>query len=471
MAATRKAIYAAISTSFTSLAASFKSLASLESADPVPSPTPVPAPVPVPTPVPVPPPVPVPTPVPVPPPVTPSPAPAGAPKLPQSTAMMPPDYGAGVPKDGESRVVAETGVTVTRKASGLIVYSRYSPFSCDNKLMLVHGENSTSCKVVAVGDGSVLLVLASLGEVNELRWDAADPDLLYYVKDMGFYSLKVSTNKATLIRDFKADFPDGSYIANDVEGDCSLDSRYWAWQVKKISQTGSYPTLAIFTYDKQANAILGVLDAAKNGKALKKPNMVEITPDGKWVMIHWDRAYTGNYPEDAGTHRDGPHLYPLNLDITKAIWTCPDSTHSGYAKLPEGWGLAYQNNRTDFIEWILLGKTYKEDGSNQIRIAQQGQFDKDWSMGWHIAKSPYPYILVSTYSETNNDWSDNQIYMYQVQANATPLRVCPSFSAYPGDDGYRNEAPAALSRDGSLMAWSNNWGATARAAYVAKIPF
>lgn len=395
---------------------------------------------------------------------------AGAPKLPSNTNMIAPDYGAGVPKDGESRLVAATGVTVTRKSAGLIVYSRYSPFNCDNTLLVIHGENSTSCKIVGVANNAVMLVLGTLGEINELRWDAVDPDLLYYVKDMGFYSLKVSTNKATLIRDFKADFPGGSYIANDVEGDCSLDNRYWCWMVFKVVQQGSYPVTAIFTYDKLTNTILGKMTPASEGiAAFNKPNMVEISPDGAWALIHWDRAYTGWHDADINTHRNGPHFYPLNLDPKQACWACPDSTHSGWAKDVDGWKFVYQNNRTDWIEAIKPGVPYKEDGSTQIRIAQQGQFDTDWSMGWHIAKSPYPFALISTYSATAKDWADNQIYFYPLKANATPLRMCPSFSAYPGDDGYRNEAPAALSRDGTLMAWSNNWGATARAAYVAKV--
>jgi len=289
---------------------------------------------------------------------------------------------------------------------------------------------------------------------------------------MGFYSLRVSTNKQTLIRDFTADFPDGSLVMNDVEGDCSLDSRYWCWQVKKIVQTGSYPTIAIFTYDKLTNNILGRLTPASDGVAsFNKPNMVEISPDGLWALIHWDRAYTGWNDGDIGTHRNGPHFYPLNLDTSKAVWACPNSTHSGWAKSSDGWKFIYQNDRTDWIEAIKPGVPYKEDGSNQIRIAAQGDFDKDWSMGWHIAKSPYPYALISTYSKTSKDWADNQIYFYPLQAGATPLRVSPSYSKYPGDDGYRNEAPAALSRDGTLMAWSTNWGATARAAFVAKIPF
>lgn len=256
-----------------------------------------------------------------------------------------------------------------------------------------------------------------------------------------------------------------------MEGDCSLDNRYWCWMVFKIVNTGSYPATAIFTYDMFANKILGTMTPKSEGiSAFNRPNMVEIAPAGDYAMIHWSRAYTGWNDGDIGTHRNGPHFYPLNLDTTKAVWACPDATHSGYAKLPDGWHLVSQNNRTDNLEAIKVGTQYKEDGSNQILISNQADFDKDWGMGWHIAKSPYPYALISSYSKTNNDWADNQIYFYPVKAGATPLRVCPSYSNYPGDDGYRNEAPAALSMDGSRIAWSSNWGATGRAVYVVKVP-
>lgn len=470
--ADRKELLERVAQGFSDLMDSFTLLAAMEVAAPAPTPVPTPTPVPVPPPVPVPAPTP-PAPVPVPVPVPPAPTPAtGAPKLPANTNMIAPSYGASVPKDGESRTVAETGVTVTRKGAGLVVYSRYSPFSCDNKLLLIHGENSTSSKIVAVDTNAVVLVLGSLGEVNELRWDATDPDLLYYVKDMGFYSLKVSTNKSTLIRDFTLDFPGGSYIANDVEGDCSLDNRYWCWMVFKVVSSGSYPITAIFTYDKQANAILGKMTPASEGiKRFVRPNMVEIAPDGDYALIHWNRAYPGWNDAEINTHRNGPHFYPLNLDNTKAVWACPEATHSGYAKGEDGWYLVSQNPRTDNIEAIKVGVQYKEDGSNQILIANQSAFDKDWGMGWHIAKSPYPYALISSYSAKNNDWADNQLYFYELKAGATPLRLSPNFTAYPGNDSYRNESPAALSRDGTLAAWSTNWGAADRAVYMTKIPF
>lgn len=459
---------------YVSMAELYQQLASLEGDDvPAPAPTPVPSP------------VPVPAPVPVPPPPTPVPTPAGAPKLPANRTVMAQDFGVAAPKDGETRTFAATGLQYTRKGTGVNVYPRYSPFNCDNSLLVIHDETSTSARIVNTDTGALVCALPRIGEQNmgvntggEIRWDAVDPDKFYYVQNMEFRSFKVSTGASTLIRSFAADFPGGSFIETDVEGDCSLDNRYWCWMVMQIANTGSYPVLAIFTYDKQTNTILGKMTAASEGIAkLNRPNMCEVSPDGKWALIHWNMAYKGQNDGDIGTHRGNPQFYPLNLDPKKASMACPSPTHSGWVMAPFGWGLVYQNDRVDTVEVIQPGVPYKADGSNQIRVARMVDIDPTWKMsGIHFGKSPYPYILVSTYSDVVNGWAENQIFMLSLTPNATPIRLCSTFIKYPGvtnNDKYYNEPHAALSRDGSLVAWTGNWGASTggRAVYVAKIPF
>lgn len=365
---------------------------------------------------------------------TPPSAPPGPFKARRDKGLIAPSYGQ-VPARGEARVDPATGATLTRltdKPGSLIVYSRFSPTNSDGTLLLVHGEDSTSSYVQKV-TGEVVRRYDALGENHELRWDysGAHPSRLYYVKGMQLHCLDVLAGTDTLVRDFASDFPGGSYICNDVEGDSSNDSRYWCFMVMKVVQQGSYPALAVFTYDREADAILGTL---RNPPS--RPNMVEVSPLGTHALVHWN---------------DGPRVYPLDLSGEGTV-VAPDSTHSG-------WGLnaagdecfIYQNNRNDHIESFNL----RTGATTQLLY----HGDLGWGNGMHFAKSygMRGWVLVSTYAAGNKAWGDNQLLMLPLDGGE-PLRLCHTHNLYPGDNGYRNEASAALSMDGRHVYWTGNWG-------------
>jgi hypothetical protein len=357
--------------------------------------------------------------------------------------------------------MADPAVAYRKVRAGLAGYSRYSVANCDDTLLMVHGENSTSCHIV---DRTTWQTVKThqVGEHHDLRWNYTKPREMFFHDRMKFYRMDAMSGARTLAHDFAADFTDGSYITMDAEGDSSNDSRYWCFMVMREVQTGSYPCVAVFTYDAVDDRILGTLRAADLGvQQLRRPNMVEISPDGQWALIHTGRSYSGWYESLTGTVQDGPHFWPMDLNKDKAVRACPDETHSGWAWDADGYcGLVYQDNRTDYIEFIRAGVEYKADGSNQIRIAHQAEFDKDWNMGWHIAKAynVRGYALISTYSSGQNDWADNQIYLYPIEANAMPRRVGPTMTSYPGNDGYRNESPASWSFSGRLLHFHSNSG-------------
>ena len=287
---------------------------------------------------------------------------------------MSPSFGASVPTKGQSRTDPNTGAVLKRMTNkadvagatdSLIVYSRFSPTSSDNSKALVHGGDSTSAWVINVADLSIVRVLKhsdgrSIGEVNEIRWDGSGsyPNSVYYVNGLSFYQMDVVTGTVTLIRDFSSTFPgpfpNGAMLMNDVEGDSSSNSRYWAWQIISIELQGPYKTRAILTYDKQTNTILSIITPAtfplgKNYAGLgaigydyatlgylPRPNMVEISPKGTKAIIHFDRCYTGNRDLDIGTVLDGPHAWPLNLAEStvapnKPVKIAVDATHSGWS--------------------------------------------------------------------------------------------------------------------------------------------
>ena len=110
-----------------------------------------------------------------------------------------------------------------------------------------------------------------------------------------------------------------------------------------------------------------------------------------------------------------------------------------------------QNNRNDWIEAVELQ-------SGRVRqLLQHG--DLGWNNGMHFSRdyAATGHVLVSTYSSGAGDWGESQLLLLDLDGRF--VRVANTHSAYPGDDGYRNEAAAAMSHDGRRIFWTSNWGA------------
>ena len=395
----------------------------------------------------------------------------------QNTAYIAPEYGTAPVKFGTA-TNSVTGATLKRLTNSLetmatpkgslVVYSRFSPTNSAKSKIIIHGEDSTSAWVVDLGTGNILRNLkhsddTNIGEVNEIRWDGSNsfPNRIYYVKDLAFYQQDVSTGISTLVHDFTSiaggPYPNGAFIFNDVEGDSSNDSRYWCWMVLEVTMSGPYLVKKIFTYDKQADAVLGIRNPSDFGKtgSIPRPNMVEISPLGTKAVIHFDRAFVGNRDEDIGTVLDGPHAWPLTLTGTP-VKVSIDATHAGWSLDASGaeWFVS-QNNQTDFIEARKLS-----DGTT-IHLLYHG--DLGWNNGFHFGKfhTKRGWAFVSTYSPSDSAVADNQLFMVKLQdmsAGIVMQRVSPTYIAYPGNDAYRNEGQAALSMDGNSIYWTCNWG-------------
>jgi hypothetical protein len=136
-------------------------------------------------------------------------------------------------------------------------------------------------------DNSVYRIASDIDglETSEFRWDYSGkkPNSMYYVDGTMFREYNVTNGQSSRVHDFAVDFPGGARILNDVEGDSSMDSRYWAWMVQGPYNGDVFPMIAIITYDKAADKVPGVLDYAKfkamggAGTELPRPNMVDMS--------------------------------------------------------------------------------------------------------------------------------------------------------------------------------------------------
>jgi hypothetical protein len=356
---------------------------------------------------------------------------------------------------GEARLQPQTGARIRRiAAGGLVVYSRYTPSSIDNRLLVVHGEDSTSARIVDLATGDVVRELPEIGEVNEIRWhyglDA--PSRFYYVDGMQFRQMDARTGRDELVRDFSDVWPAGSQLYTDVEGDSSNDSRYWCWMVRREVEEGSWPVELLVSYDRVAGT-LATADAARLGRAeMGRPNTIEASPGGTACVVHW------------GADEGRPQAWARDFS-TKLRDVAVDETHSGWILDDEGgeWFVS-QNNRSDWIEAVDLR-------SGRVRqLLHHG--DLGWNNGMHFSRdyAATGHVLLSTYSAGSADWGDNQLVLLGLDGRF--VRVAHTHSAYPGNDGYRNEAAAAMSHDGQTIYWTANWGdgSAVRDVYAVGLP-
>jgi len=455
-----------------------------------------------------------------------------------SQQLMDIPYRGAYPEKGSKIVDPSTGFIVSRIADSrellgdylnnpsnqsLIVYSRYSAENTTGELYIVHGTNSTSAWIYRRSNNTLVTVLRfnpslgsqsrSIGEVNELRWDytGQHPNRLYFVgrslptsqaisgenPAMSFYYLDINPNTNShsppvLVRDFSLDFPDfpGAAIMNDVEGDSSNDSRFWAWQVVNPLGTGNM-TYGIFSYDKNLNSILGRLQRSCKGATLPcvtaetpsvqqpyitRPNMVEFSPLGSRVIVHFERVYPG-YGRDSeiNTLADGPKAFAP--DFSDPIRIAADATHSGWA-----WGqggeelFVSQNNRNDWVEAVdikdaasancsLISGT-QNSYSCGTKIVSQPQLDPSYAIGFHFGKiydkSKRGWVFVNTYGKAESIWSRNQNLLVRIQdayssGAAHFVRLGSSLNDYYD---YRSEGSGALSFNGNSIYSTGNWGFT-----------
>lgn len=399
-----------------------------------------------------------------------------------------------------------------------IVYSRYSPVNSSGEFVLVHGDNSTSAWVFRVNDCSVATILRfepgtgaasrALGEINELRWDYSGlhPYRVYFVGralggtgpsgekvGMSFYSTEFDPGTGaqaapTLVHDFSVDFPAwaDAEIMNDVEGDSSIDSRYWAWQVMDTSLGDGYRPFAVFTYDKQADKVLGSLQRSCAGALapcvaastpataaphLSRPNMVEMSPLGTRVVVDWGRVYDGNRDADLGTVADGPKGFLP--DFSDPIRIGADETHSGWAWGPGGEEMfVSQNNRNDWIEAVDVKDATTAacaaiDGNSYscgVKVLPYALLDGgSWSLGMHFGKLYDPaqrgWLYMSTYDASYASWGKNQNLLVEINDHsARPSKVVRLGSTYNLYYDYRSEGSGALDTKATSVWATGNWG-------------
>ncbi|MBF0478083.1 MAG: hypothetical protein HQL26_01235, partial [Candidatus Omnitrophica bacterium] len=192
------------------------------------------------------------------------------------------------------------------------VYSRFPHENSDGtKYFMLRDETDYRHIIYNRADNSVYKIVSEFPnqESNELRWDYSGnyPNRLYYVSGCRFNQYDISTGVSQLVHDFSKDYDSCASILTDVEGDSSADSRYWVWMVMWPYDGTDFNVRSFIAYDKQTNTVVSQLTVddyiklggkydfydANGNHAMPRPNMVEVAPSGKKVVLNFDMAWGG----------------------------------------------------------------------------------------------------------------------------------------------------------------------------------
>jgi WD40 repeat protein len=321
----------------------------------------------------------------------------------------------------------------------------------------VQSFNADGSRLIVYGtEGSWYLYdarsLAPIGEIPigvEPRWDADDPNLLYYFDDISLLRYDIGSGETSLVHDFRADFPDLSLsvVWTRYEGSPSWDGRYWGL----MGQDHDWEVVIFLVYDLQEDQV--VAERRLPGGA--EVDSVAISPLGTYFLAYFD-----NYCErgNPGDDRDpcGLMVYDQNLENGRSLVRIIG--HSDPALDPEGREvLVYQGIDSDTISMLDLA-------SGEVTELWPIDFSHT-AIGLHFSGRSFDapgWVLVSTYGDDARayTWMDNAVFAVELRLNGRVVRLAHTHSLVDEnqDHDYWAEPHASVNHDFTRILFTSNWG-------------
>jgi hypothetical protein len=322
-------------------------------------------------------------------------------------------------------------------------YARSDPENSDGTRLILRGNDGEWYLYSAI-DFKLLkhLEITGGGQEPEPRWDRTNPKIFYFLSGMELRAYNIDTNVSAVIRDFSRDFPGAAMITTKTEGDASVDRKLWCLMAQDES---GEKTLAVFSYDKSQNKILG-----KKTSFPDPINWVSADMSGKHCVIGYDEHIAESYSPDFSRKMQLPDKANGHMDLAL--------TAAGRDVM------VYQNNATDFIAMADL-----DSGAETPLLAIP--FDVNGDIGLHFsgnAAAAPGWALISTYGSkglppenSRHSWMDNQLFMVELKANPRIWRLAETraFTSrdFSGEKNYFAEAFAAVNTAGTRVYFGSNW--------------
>jgi len=341
---------------------------------------------------------------------------------------------------------------VTDKKDGYIgpgiqnEYSKMDPENCDGTLLILRG-NSAAYYLYRRSTSRLMRQITAFDDCDfaepEPRWDASNPGLFYYVCNTQLRSYDVNTGRSNTIHDFKQDFPGSALITTKMEGDASLDRRYWCFMV----QDSDYNLMSVVCYDRDLDSIVG----KKAGGFPDDLNWVGMSMSGRYCIVGY---------EDVAMYTD-----VFSRDFKDTVRLPEGSAGHGDAALnKEGRDVyVYQNVRNDYISLADMSTGAE---TRLLHVPYEVNPDIGLHISGNCAGTP-GWALVSTYGSEKppqgkrHSWMDEQLLMLELEADPRIWRIAhtQSYSSggHSGEKNYFAEAFAAVNTKGTRLYWGSNW--------------
>jgi hypothetical protein len=325
-------------------------------------------------------------------------------------------------------------------------YSRVQSFNADGSLILVRSIEANWY----LYNAHTLQPLGQLPLAVEPRWDANNPDLLYYSDETRLMAYNVRSEEQSLVYDFATDFPGQSLAAvwTRYEGSPSLDSRYWGLMV----QDQEWQNIAWLVYDRVEDRVIARRDLPDRPEI----DTVTISPLGNYFLAYYDEyCEPGQLGDDA--HPCGLMVYDRNLSNGRSLLRIIG--HSDLALDAQGREvLIYQDIDTDHISMLNLA-----DGT----VTPLWPIDFSHTpIGLHFSGRAFHrpgWALISTYSgghPTDYTWMDDQVFAVELKSGGRMVRLAHTHSLVDENQehDYWAEPHASVNPDFTRVVFTSNWG-------------
>ncbi len=376
---------------------------------------------------------------------------------------------AAVPAPGEALLDERFGLAQTRatEAAGLRhEYARHDPFNADHSLIVLMYLPSGEWRVYRTQDlpydrdGNLVRTL----EIEEPRWDRADANLIWGLREFQILTVNVTTGEPATVKDFTTDPTVGPLLAAEPdlyritmrdEGESSYDRRYWAFLIQGVNE--DYRSRYLFTWDRETDRVLGVRGLATAESLI---DWVGMSPRGTWVLIGGDYDNAGELCGLTLADRELSTFHRLDYATAHAdVGLDRDG----------GEVIVMQNVNTDSVDLIPLDPATRPileaggayEGTQHVRLVRlfyDAQSPIGLNSGVHISCNVPGYCVISTYIAPElpeQNWLDRSIIL--VELSRQQPRSFYLAKVYGTTGEYWEETHASISSDGSRIVWASNW--------------
>lgn len=315
-------------------------------------------------------------------------------------------------------------------------YSRRQAFNIDKSYFIAYSLNGY-WHLYNARTFQYVKQLPGLAGDAEPQWHPTNPELLYYLPNYGgmvINQLNVNSGVITEAASFTGKLPwaDVARAWTRSEGSPSANGRYWCL----MAETSNFTTRGVFVYDLQTQQVVGTRSYSV------RPDHLSMSPSGRWCVV-------SDFGSNGGT-------IAWSRDFTTSRVVHGTTEHSDIALNKNGEdvyvAVDYQSNAGDFFMFNIDTNT---------RTALFPTYVNGAATAYHVSGKAFGkpgWVLVSTYAGSGtNNWMMNKLFWVELVPNPRILNVGHHYSQL---NGYFTEPHASVSRDGSRVVWSSNWGTT-----------